>query len=220
MDCSLQLALLKPTLQCVSKASEESDAWTAHFGFTNENSETITVPVGADNQVIPTPDNRGQPTQFPPGGSGQFPGSVLSVDFNEHDTVAWKLGTTVVTATSSSPNCPALEAVVPIFECVEMPTPAKDSYSAVFGYENKNHYMVVVPVGNDNAFTPNPINQGQPLKFNSGREVAFFKVNFVDTTTTLVWTVMGQSASATVTSQACVSPQESAPTMVCVSQHS
>ena len=42
-------------------------AYEARFGYTNENSTTVSIPVGASNRFVPTPAGRGQTTLFAPG---------------------------------------------------------------------------------------------------------------------------------------------------------
>ena len=45
--------------------------YEARFGYTNENSTTVSIPVGESNRFVPTPAGRGQTTLFAPGASSQ-----------------------------------------------------------------------------------------------------------------------------------------------------
>jgi uncharacterized repeat protein (TIGR01451 family) len=65
--------------------------------------------------------------------------------------------------------------VEPVLECVR--NNGGGSYSAYFGYENKNSVAVTIPVGNDNRFNPDPKDRGQPSVFGPGRQRFVFKVD-------------------------------------------
>jgi hypothetical protein len=103
-------------------------------------------------------------------------------------------------------NLPITEplAVRPIFECVkELPA---SQYQAFFGYQNDNATPWPIPIGDDNKFTPTPIDRGQPILFQPGRTAAYpntpFSVVFSGNTT-LVWKVLTQTATASKTSARC-----------------
>ena len=51
-------------------------------------------------------------------------------------------------------------------------------YSAYFGYNNPNPFVVEVPVGSQNEITSGPINQGQPTSFSPGRATMVFSLDF------------------------------------------
>jgi uncharacterized repeat protein (TIGR01451 family) len=65
--------------------------------------------------------------------------------------------------------------VEPVLECIR--NNGGGSYSAYFGYENKNSVAITIPVGSDNRFNPDPGNRGQPSVFGPGRQKFVFKVN-------------------------------------------
>jgi hypothetical protein len=56
---------VRPVLECVTK--KPNGTYTAYFGYQNDNTVPITIPVGANNKFTPNPQNRGQPTVFQPG---------------------------------------------------------------------------------------------------------------------------------------------------------
>lgn len=70
----------------------------------------------------------------------------------------------------------ANKAVKPILECVQKNSPT--SYTAYFGYENKNVISVKLPIGWQNYFLPEPKDKGQPDVFGPGRQTFVFKVDF------------------------------------------
>lgn len=56
---------VRPVLECVAQNTDGT--YTAKFGYKNDNSGEVTIPVGANNKFTPTPINRGQTTIFQPG---------------------------------------------------------------------------------------------------------------------------------------------------------
>ena len=51
-----------PTLACATHNADGT--FTAIFGYENQNSETVSIPIGEQNHVSPSPQDRGQPTEF------------------------------------------------------------------------------------------------------------------------------------------------------------
>lgn len=97
------------------------------------------------------------------------------------------------------------QAVTPILECVTRNS--NGTYTARFGYQNSNPFVVTIPVGNDNKFTPTPNQRGQVTTFQPGRVTNAFTVNFTSNTT-LVWYLRGldgrgRSVNASRTSTLC-----------------
>ncbi|MEP2773505.1 MAG: hypothetical protein ABJH05_15240, partial [Fulvivirga sp.] len=76
---------VRPVLECVSY-DNNTDVYTAHFGYLNENSLAINIPAGSDNKFTPTPFDRGQTTTFLPGRHQD----VFTVDFDGSNLV-WTL---------------------------------------------------------------------------------------------------------------------------------
>jgi len=56
---------LIPLLNCVQDNGDGT--FTAHFGYLNQTSSPITVPLGPKNMFVPPANDRGQPTVFQPG---------------------------------------------------------------------------------------------------------------------------------------------------------
>ena len=77
--------VLIPLLDCVH--NNGNGTYTAHFGYLNNGSSVITLPVGAKNMFVGGNKNRGQPTVFEP---GEHP-SEFTVVFNALDTLKWLL---------------------------------------------------------------------------------------------------------------------------------
>jgi hypothetical protein len=88
---------VSPTLTCVVRGSGGS--WTARFGYRNQNSFPVSLPVGTRNGFTTEPVDRGQPTYFAPGTVN----NVVQVSFRT--TVAWRVDGTTVTARTSSRRC-------------------------------------------------------------------------------------------------------------------
>ncbi len=101
--------LVFPYVDCVEH-EEGSDEITAHFGYASLESSSRTINLGTNNQFIPSPINRGQPTFFSPG----VYHSMFSAtwDLSEHDTLTWRIrGRNAVASVDSEPcpiRCPQL----------------------------------------------------------------------------------------------------------------
>ncbi|WP_291983732.1 Ig-like domain-containing protein [Luteitalea sp.] len=98
---------VRPILECVVELSPTS--FVAYFGYLNDNSVAVTIPVGANNRFTPTPEGRGQPTVFQPGRTPFYPNAAFSVPFNGSNLV-WTLrgpdnSTRTSTASSGSTRC-------------------------------------------------------------------------------------------------------------------
>ena len=77
--------VLIPLLECVD--NNGNGTYTAHFGYLNNGSSVITLPVGSKNMFVGGDKDRGQPTVF-------YPGEHLSeftVVFDALDTLKWML---------------------------------------------------------------------------------------------------------------------------------
>ena len=85
-------------------------------------------------------------------------------------------------------NFPSMP-VVPIVERVVFDA-EKLMYKAVFGYENKNATLVVIPIGENNMFTPGKEDRGQVTNFEPGRQKNVFEV-FLERGQTLTWVLKG-----------------------------
>jgi hypothetical protein len=95
-----ELRRVRPVLKCVEKTG--TNTYSAHFGYTNSSSASISIPIGFFNRFFPSPINGGQPTVFSPGTQPD----VVRVPFNRTGAVAWILGVSFDIATSRSRACP------------------------------------------------------------------------------------------------------------------
>lgn len=88
---------VRPILDCVRHNNDNT--YTAFFGYLNENTDTVTIPLGSNNQFTGVL-NRGQPTNFAPGRTAYYPNSPFSVDFDGSNLV-WTLNGRTSTASSN-----------------------------------------------------------------------------------------------------------------------
>ncbi len=58
-------ATIVPILECVQR--NQNGSWTARFGYLNQTSSAVTIPVSTNNYFTPGNQNRGQTTVFQPG---------------------------------------------------------------------------------------------------------------------------------------------------------
>ena len=95
---------------------------------------------------------------------------------------------------------PKPEKVIPILECVaENPD---GTFTAHYGYENPNPYVIVIDANHDNAFHPGPVfRTGQPEHFAPGRVEDWFGVLFDGNG--LTWVLDGNAVTANRNSPRC-----------------
>lgn len=108
-----------------------------------------------------------------------------------------------VTATASATVAITRDPLTPVLICVHVND--KHSFTAFFGYNNPNSYPVTVAIGNDNRFTPNPGDRGQPTTFEPGSSGAVFAVTSPENS--LVWHLENTVAEANKNSQECSQPE-------------
>jgi hypothetical protein len=98
-----------------------------------------------------------------------------------------------------------LQKVSPIVECV---TPGLNgSFTARFGYDNLNAYVVRLLAGPANRFSPQPEDREQETHFNPGRYRNVFTVTHEGGN--LVWTLHGQKVTASMRhSPRCLPPRK------------
>ncbi len=87
--------LVRPDLKTISPVFDgwlgnPDGSFTLFFGYFNRNSSETPIPIGPDNQVRPTPDDRGQPTNFLP--LRQWHVFRVTVPAGWDDEVIWTLG--------------------------------------------------------------------------------------------------------------------------------
>lgn len=193
---------ITPVLECVVKKSsyndddhdgksrsssghetgDSYDTYVAYFGYKNENSHLITIPIGSNNAFNTYSKSQGQPTQFEPGRQA----FVFAVTFKGSSNLVWSLRgpdgeMRTATATKSSTPCetppPApSKPITPILECVaEL---GDGIYKARFGYNNPNTVGVKLSVGYKNQFIPTPTDRGQVTTFVPGLHERVFEVSF------------------------------------------
>ena len=97
-------------------------------------------------------------------------------------------------------DAPTPEKVTPILECVT--DNGDGTYTARFGYDNPNPFVVVVGADRDNSFQPPPVfRTGQPEAFAPGRVADWFGVLFDGTG--LTWVLDGHVVTANRNSPPC-----------------
>ena len=121
-----------PILECVVQNSANS--YTAHFGFKNETSQTVSIPVGAKNAFSPAPQDRGQPASFPKGRSPYYPNTAFSVPFSG-SSLTWTLKgpdnhARAASASASSPRCQPSPTPTPTATPTPVPTPTPSATCA------------------------------------------------------------------------------------------
>jgi RHS repeat-associated protein len=107
ITCSKHLFPIHPIVECVE--NNGNGTYTAHFGYSNDNTYPVTVPVGLLNLFLPLPINRGQPTVFQPGRQQ----NVFSVVFNGKPLI-WEVRGRIITATNNpSLACGGVDTIPP-----------------------------------------------------------------------------------------------------------
>ncbi|MEM7342920.1 MAG: DNRLRE domain-containing protein [Chloroflexota bacterium] len=96
-------------LECV--VDNGNGTYTAFFGYSNPNGVPLNHPIGPDNRFSPIPEDRGQPTIFPPGRSPATPGdwenAPVSINELNSNGLVWILNGRTSSASSSGPQCSA-----------------------------------------------------------------------------------------------------------------
>ncbi|ELR72707.1 hypothetical protein C900_01086 [Fulvivirga imtechensis AK7] len=104
-------------------------------------------------------------------------------------------------------TCPPDIDIRPVLECVEF-NADENTYVAHFGYLNEGTENIIIPAGENNKFTPTPVDRGQVFNFLPGRQADVFQVEFDGTN--LVWTLTSPNGS-TRTSTASDNPDQRCP---------
>ena len=92
---------VRPFVECVVEHGPA--AYTAVFGYQNENPVPVYLPVGPANGFSPVPIDRGQPTAFRPGRSPAEEGAFVT--HFDGSSLTWTVRDLSVTASASSPRC-------------------------------------------------------------------------------------------------------------------
>jgi plastocyanin len=178
-----------------------------------------TVAVGAPGVLILSTDNLGDYASFH--GTSQAAAHVAgtaaliwTTEFGRsNQAVVDRLCSTAnaVAGTGTLWNCGRIDAAAatapsgggsplqPVLECVE--DTGKTALSAHFGYQNDAKSSVTRPPGKDNAFSPPPVDRGQPSLYEPGRQLDVFTVRFDGQP--LTWTLDGRTATAARDSTPC-----------------
>lgn len=90
---------VKPSLECVYHDTGTGQ-YTALWGYTNNYTSPVTIPLGSGNSFSPTPADRGQVTTFSPGTHD----NVLSTTWDGSGDLTWNL-THSATASKTSTAC-------------------------------------------------------------------------------------------------------------------
>lgn len=102
---------IQPVVNCV-EYDDTRDVYVAHFGYINPNEFEVTIPIGKNNKLTPSSQDRGQPTVFKPGSYS----NVFETDFNGNN-LTWhieniNLKPSEATASSDISQCGYVTGVV------------------------------------------------------------------------------------------------------------
>ncbi|MCU0499982.1 MAG: hypothetical protein MUF87_21735, partial [Anaerolineae bacterium] len=89
---------VSPVFECVLYRADGT--YTLYFGYNNNNSVSVTVPIGTSNRFNPAPQDRGQPTEFLPGRHR----NVVAINLTTPQTMVWALTNRSGTGSVNPPN--------------------------------------------------------------------------------------------------------------------
>lgn len=118
--------------------------------------------------------------------AGNFPVWVSDNSLNS-DTLVYKVVSTLP------------QPVRPVLECVT--NNGNGTYTAYFGYNNKNSVSVYVPIYSQNKISPDPWDRGQPEVFKVGVWERVFSVTW--TSGNIIWHLNNKTAKAKTNSPPC-----------------
>jgi uncharacterized repeat protein (TIGR01451 family) len=178
----------------------DDGTYNATFGYTSDNHDPVSVPIGPDNLVAPGKQDQGQPTRFQPGTVSsaftvtRIPGTVTGSWTVRYGDEARSV-TVARPSTCGEPPHPPAPVTVTV-SCVDK---GESTYTARFGYSNPGLATVSVPTGPANGFSPVPVNRDQPIAFEPGADAAAVEVSGIPNGTTLAWTLKtaGKTSRAT-----------------------
>jgi len=168
------------------EANDSAIVWTYNDDFASC-SDVIPLPRTLQWSYRPLDGDWTTYTVYPDGqGGGTFWGWIWAdtTVICETETLEFKVSVTDCanqTVESSTYYIAVVEVnpvkkVSPVLECVD--DNGDGTYTAHFGYCNRNCWWVHIPIGADNKFTPDPQDRGQPQFFKAGRVVNAFSVVF------------------------------------------
>lgn len=171
----------------------------AYFGYHSFSDSAIYLAEGHDNQLLGSVlDSEDIPTQFLPG----YHPNVFSAKIEDDTSVTWQLnGVSAPTKHFAGLAACAEEyrsdlhaKISPVLEWVS--NNCDGTYTAHFGYYNRNSMPVVVDISQSNKITgaiTEGKNQGQPVVFLPGRHRNLFRVRFQGAH--VVWTLTRKTAT-------------------------
>ena len=165
--------------------------YDATFGYQNDNRSAVSIPVGSANAFAPTPEGRGQVTQFQP---GNVQAAFTVEGIPRATALMWSVTHAGATRTATASNTfeqrcagqPVSPEPIGLYACV---TPRGSGYDITFGYVNENPVAVSIPVGLSNGVLPAPVDRGQPTLFVPGSVPNAFTVKGVPAGGRVVWRV-------------------------------
>jgi hypothetical protein len=181
----------------------------ARWGYINDFAGPADVAIGPKNKFTPSPENRGQPTNFLPGRQRSVFSTALE---GPGKNLVWTLETPVDgsrrTATAGYPNLNLKPSVICTwkFDGVRTPGgPLVENRGMSFRVHNPNNFTVEVPVGNFNllryparldaikdAFTwGNGVSQTVSFRPGDSNQLI---VKYLDLNEILEWVILGNSS--------------------------
>jgi uncharacterized repeat protein (TIGR01451 family) len=182
--------------------TNHGSTYDATFGYQNDGTRSVVIPVGADNRFAPAPEDRDQPTIFLPGNVQE---AVTVTGIHVEENLEWSLTSDETRAAIASADderkCgESPGAVSPIGVFVTCVVNHGSTYDAVFGYESDNVVAETVPIGPANTFSPLPADRGQPTTFLPSRVEEAVNVTGIPSSAPLTWTLaFAGTRSATAT---------------------
>jgi uncharacterized repeat protein (TIGR01451 family) len=195
----------------VSCVTNQGSTYSAIFGYSSEDTQARSIPVGDRNRFFPAPESRGQPELFQP---GNHESAFTVTGIPTSAAVAWSLTSDQKRSAEASagfatkcevkppeqPEPPPAE-LVPIGLFVTCVTNHGGTYDAVFGYSNDNRAEQIIPLGLSNTFTPAPGNRGQPTTFEPGTVRNAVTVRGIPNGSSLAWSVMFEKLRVAVANE-------------------
>ena len=189
----------KPIGVFASTTCNPNGTFTATFGYTSENEVAVSIPVGPDNFAAPGTANQGQPTTFQPGTvTTAFTVTGIPGDV----TGSWTVrsgGETRSVDVSRPADC----------DTPPPPTTVVSVPSAVSTGERRptrRASATRIPAGPRcqspsvrRTDSPAPIDRGQPIAFEPGRDPNAVEVSGIPLGTSLAWTLKTGGTSSTAT---------------------
>jgi len=195
----------------VSCVTNQGSTYSAIFGYSSEDTQVRSIPVGDGNRFFPAPERRGQPELFEPGSHDR---AFTVTGIPTSTAVVWRLTSdktrTAEASAGFTPKCdvepptqpePPEAELVPLGLFVNCVTNHGGTYDAVFGYTNDNRAEQIIPLGLANTFLPAPGNRGQPTTFEPGTVRDAVIVREIPNGSILVWSVDAAKGRVAVASQ-------------------